>query len=102
MDESTPHMHLSVVPIKDGRLAAKNLFTKSELRDLQTAFARDVGAKYGLQRGVEGSNRHHLTELQFKIQASEEALKGPLSACQRPPRKKACFGKWRQTPKTAL
>lgn len=75
MDESTPHMHLSVVPIKDGRLAAKNLFTKSELRDLQTAFARDVGAKYGLQRGVEGSNRHHLTELQFKIQASEEALK---------------------------
>lgn len=75
MDESTPHMHLSVVPIKDGRLAAKNLFTKSELRDLQTAFTRDVGAKYGLQRGVEGSNRHHLTELRFKIQASEEALK---------------------------
>lgn len=74
MDESTPHMHLSVVPIKDGRLAAKNLFTKSELRDLQTAFARDVGAKYGLQRGVEGSNRHHLTELQFKIRSSEKAL----------------------------
>lgn len=75
MDESTPHMHLSVVPIKDGRLAAKNLFTKIELRDVQTAFARDVGAKYGLQRGVEGSNRAHLTELQFKIQTSEKALK---------------------------
>lgn len=74
MDESTPHMHLSVVPIKDGRLAAKNLFTKSELRDLQTAFARDVGAKYGLQRGLEGSNRGHLTELQFKIRSSEKAL----------------------------
>lgn len=75
MDESTPHMHLSVVPVKDGRLAAKNLFTKAELRDLQTAFAKDVGARYGLQRGVEGSNKRHLTELQFKIQKSEEALK---------------------------
>ena len=61
--------------LKDGRLAAKNLFTKIELRDVQTAFARDVGAKYGLQRGVEGSNRAHLTELQFKIQTSEKALK---------------------------
>lgn len=74
MDESTPHMHLSVVPIKDGRLAAKNLFTKSELRELQTAFAKDVGAAYGLQRGLEGSNRGHLTELQFKIRSSEKAL----------------------------
>lgn len=75
MDETTPHLHLSLVPIKDGRLAAKNLFTKSELRELQTVFAKDVGAAYGLQRGLEGSNRHHLTELQFKIHASEEALK---------------------------
>lgn len=74
MDETTPHLHLSLVPIKDGRLAAKNLFTKSELRELQTAFAKDVGATYGLQRGLEGSNRGHLTELQFKIRSSEKAL----------------------------
>lgn len=74
MDETTPHLHLSLVPIKDGRLAAKNLFTKSELRELQTAFAKDVGAAYGLQRGLEGSNRGHLTELQFKIRSSEKAL----------------------------
>lgn len=56
------------------RLAAKNLFTKSELRELQTAFVEDVGATYGLQRGLEGSNRGHLTELQFKIRSSEKAL----------------------------
>ena len=74
MDETTPHLHLSLVPIKDGRLAAKNLFTKSELRELQTAFVEDVGATYGLQRGLEGSNRGHLTELQFKIRSSEKAL----------------------------
>lgn len=74
MDETTPHLHLSLVPIKGGRLAAKNLFTKSELRELQTAFAKDVGATYGLQRGLEGSNRGHLTELQFKIRSSEKAL----------------------------
>lgn len=83
MDETTPHMHLSLVPVKGGRLAAKNLFTKTELRELQTAFARDVGAKYGLERGVEGSERTHLSEMQFKAQkAQEQAAKASQRAAR--------------------
>ena len=40
MDETTPHMHLGVVPITGERLSAKNLFTRKELISLQTDFAR--------------------------------------------------------------
>ena len=39
MDESTPHMHLNLVPITpDGRLCSKDLFDKSKLQQLQTDF----------------------------------------------------------------
>lgn len=67
MDENTPHLHLGVMPItQDGRLSAKAIFTKTELKAIQTEFARDVGEKYGLERGVEGSERTHLSEARFK------------------------------------
>ena len=67
MDETTPHLHVGVVPItQDGRLSAKAIFTKSEMKAIQTEFARDVGEKYGLERGVEGSERTHLSEARFK------------------------------------
>lgn len=72
MDESTPHLHIGVMPItQDGRLSAKAIFTKTEMKAIQTEFARDVGAKYGLERGVEGSERTHLSEARFK---EEKAL----------------------------
>lgn len=55
MDETTPHLHIGVMPItQDGRLSAKAIFTKTEMKAIQTEFARDVGEKYGLERGVEG------------------------------------------------
>ena len=39
MDETTPHMHLNLVPItKDGRLCSKELFDKQKLQQLQTDF----------------------------------------------------------------
>lgn len=67
MDETTPHLHIGVVPItQDGRLSAKAIFTKTEMKAIQTEFARDVGEKYGLERGVEGSERTHLSEARFK------------------------------------
>ena len=67
MDETTPHLHIGVVPItQDGRLSAKAIFTKTEMKAIQTEFARDVGEKYGLERGVKGSERTHLSEAQFK------------------------------------
>lgn len=73
MDETTPHMHIGLVPItEDGRLAAKSIFTKAELKNLQTDFAKDVGSRYGLERGIEGSVRTHLSEQQFKAQQAEQ------------------------------
>lgn len=73
MDETTPHLHIGVMPItQDGRLSAKSIFTKTEMKAIQTEFARDVGEKYGLERGVEGSERTHLSEARFKEQKALE------------------------------
>lgn len=67
MDETTPHMHLNLVPITpDGRLCSKVLFDKSKLRQLQTDFYNTVGKNYGLQRGKEGSQAKHLSTAEFK------------------------------------
>lgn len=58
-DETTPHMHLNLMPVtKDGRLCSKQLFDKSQLQKLQTDFYEEVGKKYGLQRGKEGSQKN--------------------------------------------
>lgn len=73
MDETTPHLHIGVMPItQDGRLSAKAIFTKTEMKAIQTEFARDVGEKYGLERGIEGSERTHLSEARFKEQKALE------------------------------
>ena len=75
LDEATPHMHLGIVPVtKDGRLSAKTLFTPTELKRLQTDFARLVGAKYGLERGIEGSEATHLDEMTFKLKQRTEQV----------------------------
>ena len=67
MDESTPHMHLNLMPItKDGRLCSKELFDKQKLQQLQTNFYNAVGKKYGLERGKEGSQAKHLSTAEFK------------------------------------
>lgn len=75
MDEKTPHLHLGVVPIKDEKLCAKNLFNPMELKQLQTAIVEKVGSNYGLQRGKEGSGATHLSEMRFK----EETLKKDIA-----------------------
>ena len=67
LDETTPHMHLNLMPItSDGRLCSKQLFDKPQLQKLQTDFYEEVGRKYGLQRGKEGSQRKHLSTAEFK------------------------------------
>ena len=78
-DETTPHMHLNLMPVtKDGRLCSKQLFDKPQLQQLQTDFYEEVGKKYGLQRGKEGSQRKHLSTAEFKakkIIEQAEAIK---------------------------
>ena len=67
LDETTSHMHLNLMPVTaDGRLCSKLLFDKPQLQKLQTDFYEEVGKKYGLQRGKEGSQRKHLSTAEFK------------------------------------
>src|SRR5699024_11930003 len=40
LDESTPHMHLGVVPIMDGKLSSKKLFNKKKLKNIQEEFIK--------------------------------------------------------------
>ena len=66
-DETSPHMHLNLMPVtEDGRLCSKQLFDKPQLHKLQTDFYEEVGKKYGLERGKEGSQRKHLSTAEFK------------------------------------
>jgi hypothetical protein len=66
-DETTPHMHLNLMPVtKDGRLCSKQLFDKPQLQQLQTDFYETVGKRWGLQRGKEGSQKKHLSTAEFK------------------------------------
>ncbi len=87
MDEKTPHIHAAVVPIVTGerrkakkeqadgkrkyrkktnsvRLCADDLFNRQTMVAYHDNYAR-VMAKYGLQRGVRGSEARHTTTMQY-------------------------------------
>ena len=94
MDETTPHLHLNLIPIANGRVCAKQLFDRKELQNLQSNFHSVVGKKWNLQRGKEGSQAKHLDTAAYKLKkmkeetaAAEErkavAEQGALSAEQR-------------------
>ena len=87
MDEKTPHIHAAVVPIVTGerrkakkeqadgkrkyrkktnsvRLCADDLFNRQTMVAYHDNYAR-VMTKYGLQRGVRGSEARHTTTMQY-------------------------------------
>ena len=87
MDEKTPHIHAAVVPIVTGErrkakkeqengkrkyrkksdtisLCADDLFNRQTLIAYHDNYAR-VMAKYGLQRGVRGSEARHTSATQY-------------------------------------
>lgn len=72
LDETTPHMHLNLIPVFEGRLCAKRLFDKVELRSLQTDFHERIGKKWGLKRGEIGSKAEHLETAAFKLKKMKE------------------------------
>ena len=77
MDEKTPHMHFLHVPVTpDGRLNAKEIYTRESLKKLQTELPRHLQSRgFDLQRGVEqepGAKKKHLNTREFKQQ--QEAL----------------------------
>lgn len=73
-DESTPHCTYVFLPMKDGRLQAKNILTKPFLRNLQQdgqEFARkwiseNCQGFEKIQDYIPDSGRHHLNEVEYK------------------------------------
>lgn len=82
LDESTPHLHLNLMPVTDGRLCAKELFDRTALRDLQTDFYEAVGKKYGLERGKEGSTAKHLDTVAYKTKKMTEAAEAKIQEAE--------------------
>lgn len=90
MDETTPHLHLNLIPIAEGRLCAKQLFDRKALQTLQTDFHSVVGKKWNLQRGKEGSTAKHLDTMSYKVKKmKDEAVAAVLQASEAERRKEA-------------
>ena len=68
MDETTPHMHLPVVPVKDGRVSSKALFNKSELQNYQ----RDLDKKIADEFGCSGLILNGRTKGDFTVEELKE------------------------------
>ncbi len=77
MDEKTPHMHLGVVPMRDGKLQGKNVFNRAELQWIQDEFPKHLQKQgFDVERGEKGSDREHLTTQQFKAKTLKEQVQG--------------------------
>ena len=53
MDEATPHVHIPVVPVKDGRIRAAKVFTRSDLQRFHKDLGRAEDAALGRHVSVE-------------------------------------------------
>jgi hypothetical protein len=100
LDEKTPHIHATVVPIVTGerrkakaekdndkkkykkkpvnsaRLCADDVMARDKLKEYQDSYAEAMN-KYGLQRGIEGSEARHVSTQQFyrNLHLQNETLK---------------------------
>ena len=96
MDEKTPHIHATVIPIvtgerrkagqeeqngkkkyrkknpQDVRLCADDVMARHRLKHYQDTYAQAMN-KYGLQRGVDGSLARHISTMQYYKQAGGAA-----------------------------
>lgn len=95
-DENTDaHMHVLVVPlVKTERgiklNASRWLDGKKKLTEMQTEFAKEVGEKFDLARGVEGSIAKHEKVKKFYGLVNEQGQK-PKIEIPRPPRLGALY-----------
>lgn len=80
LDESTPHMHLGIVPMTNGRLNHKMMFDRQSLIAIQDELPQFLQERgFSIERGLKGSERKHLTvpeykEMQEELQSFEQAI----------------------------
>lgn len=69
LDETSPHVHLVMMPLREGKLNYRAYLggSRDALVQLQTDFAREVGARFGLERGRPRAEtgRRHITVGRF-------------------------------------
>ncbi|ENY8769442.1 MobV family relaxase [Clostridioides difficile] len=73
-DETTPHMHFNFVPITaDGKLSARDLITRIELKKIQNELPRFLQSKgFNIKRGQEHSEAKHMQPEDYKKQQIQE------------------------------
>ena len=81
LDELNPHVHCTLLPIKDGRFAYKEIFAgkdkfeySARMKQLHTDFFTEVNTRWGMSRGTsisETGARHRTTE-EYRRMLSEE------------------------------
>jgi len=75
IDEKTPHMHIGVVPMRDGRLQGKNVFNRKELLAIQDEFPKHMKEKgFDLDRGELGSKTEHIEIQRLKAMTVREEV----------------------------
>ncbi len=107
LDETSPHIHATLVPIvtterkpkkqeerrakryrtksaSRPRLCADEVMSRTKLKEYQNTYAAAM-AKYGLQRGVEGSEARHVDTQQFyqEVKAMTDTLKADVTELQK-------------------
>ncbi|MDR1679022.1 MAG: plasmid recombination protein [Prevotellaceae bacterium] len=107
LDEKTPHIHATVVPVVTGerrkankqqseiqrkykkktantaRLCADDVMARNKLKEYQNSYAQAMN-KYGLHRGIEGSEAKHISTQQFyrDLFVQNETLKENIETLQ--------------------
>ncbi|NHZ66863.1 MobV family relaxase [Massilia genomosp. 1] len=103
-DESSPHLVAYVVPMSDrGTLNAKQWTGgAAALSKMQTEFAKTVGSRNDLERGIEGSKAHHQSIKSFYAQIEKPAQHVTISPQTVEPKilKKGFLSNEYETPET--
>lgn len=73
LDETSPHMHAAVVPVKDGKVSSKALFTRAELHEFHKELDRVCEAEFG-QKGLvlNGRTKGDYTVAELKQRTKDE------------------------------
>lgn len=67
LDETTPHMHLGIVPMTEGRLSSKQVFSRQTLKEIQDDLPDYLQSQgHAIERGIKGSEQKHLTVEEYK------------------------------------
>lgn len=108
LDETSPHIHATLVPIvtterkrkkqeehatkryrtkstSRPRLCANDVMSRVKLKEYQDTYYAQAMSKYGLKRGIEGSEARHVDTTQFyrEVKAMTDTLKADVTELQK-------------------